>query len=297
MAEYDVDIRSINKTALNMLKSSASIDKSILRSFKTNLKSSPFALCSITGSVTGNESLDGQSIESSKIYSKLAVNAHKQVATVKPQNVKPRATKQDAINRRCWDVFNAYALNPTGDIPFDACEYGIPIEQLSVALHALYCEGLLKDIENIGDLLTSRSQSMLSWVDFRDLVFDAMRQERAAVSHVKENRATHGTDSFGNLIQKQRLDSSVVLDGVPDSSVVSSVDQSPSIVRLKGKLVPAPCLKDALVDVSTKEGRRRAGRNRIRGGRVSSAVSKSKSFALLPLSQSPRLCTSTTRRN
>lgn len=263
MAEYDVDIRSINKTALNMLKSSASIDKSIARSFKTNLKSSPFALCSITaaGGVTCYESLDGQSIASSKIYSKLAVNTHKQV-----ESVKPRQTKQDAINRRCWEVFNAYALNPTGDIPFDVCEYGIPIEQLNIALHALYCEGLLRDIQNIGDLLGSRSQSLLSWVDFRDLVFHALQQERAVARKTKEKRSIHGTDSFGNLIQKQRLASSMVLDEVQDSSVVSSVDQSPSIVRLKGKLVPAPCLKDALVEVSAKEGRRRAGMNRERGG-------------------------------
>jgi hypothetical protein len=47
-----------------------------------------------------------------------------------------------------------------------------------------------------------------------------------------------------------------VLDEVCDSTVISSVDQLPSVRRLKGKIVPSPFVKDAMVSVVNKDNRK-----------------------------------------
>ncbi len=185
MAEYDVDTRTMHRAAFTMLKSSASIDKSIQKSFKTNVKSAPIVL-------SGADSFDGQSITSSEIYTKITATAHKPAAIKDPHFIKTKSSKYDEINRRCWEVFNNYALNPAGDIPFDGCEFGIPMERLSAAMHSLYLDGLLKDITAISDLINFRNtQSILSWIDFRDLVFDTIKYDkRTAAAALTSEKST-----------------------------------------------------------------------------------------------------------
>jgi hypothetical protein len=123
-------------------------------------------------------------------------------------------------------------------------------------------------------------------MEFKALVFDLRHHEKTHSAAPNSSRydlktpSTAASDSFRNLVQKQRLASSVVrlfsplcvicvlcfhhcvqvLDDVCDSTVISSVDQLPSVRRLKGKIVPSPFVKDAMVSVVNKDGRKPKGK-------------------------------------
>eukprot|EP01034_Spumella_vulgaris_P024318 gene24318-30640_t len=105
-------------------------------------------------------------------------------------------------------------------------------------------------------------RAMLAWMEFKALVFDLRHHEKrhtvvssSSARYDLKTPSTAASDSFRNLVQKQRLASSVVLDDVGDSTVISSVDQLPSVRRLKGKIVPSPVVKDAIVSVVARDVR------------------------------------------
>ncbi len=262
MAEYDVDSRTINRTAVAMLKSSASIDKSIRRTYKTKIKSTSCVL-------NASESVDGgSSITTSQLYSQIAAMSGKPAAVKEPHFEKTRDEKADSFNKICWDVFNLHASGP-GDIPFDGCASGIAVGKLGAAVQSLINYGVIREV---GDLLNSfllKPKSMLSWSEFKDFVGEVVARDRMnsmkmqlqqsgrdfAQSAAATPPSTAASNSFKSAVQKQRMASSVVLDDVTDSSRAGLDLSAPSLTRLQGKLMPSHCMKDAIVEVCARDER------------------------------------------
>lgn len=268
-----IDVRSVNKHAFTMLKSSVSIDKSIHHTYRTRVKAVPSDYNSVS-LAEGSESVDTESI-----YEPLKVLAHRPSSVREAHYIQLRNAKEDETNKKVWEVFKAYEVG-TGDIPFDCIETAIPVDKLEEAMETLFLCEVIGNLDGAKDALKGLyyENSMLTFLEFKELVHYVvlLQEQKTRKSPRKEGSAesvisaTSVPDSFQNLVQKQRMVSALVLDDLVDAA---SVSQSSSNMKLGGKMMNTSVFKDAVVDVLNEDYRAR--RHPIKLGKLRSGSIRS----------------------
>lgn len=258
-----IDIRSVNKHAFTMLKSSVSVDKSIHHTYRTRVKAVPSDYNNMS-LAEGSESVDTESI-----YQPLSVLAHRPSSVKEAHFIQLRNAKDDETNKIVWEVFKAYEVG-TGDIPFDSIETAIPVDKLEDAVDALFMCEVFSSLKAAKDALKGLyyENSMLTFHEFKELVhYICLLQEQknrkrsplrgSSSESVISQSATSVPDSFQTLVQKQRMVSALVLDDLVDAA---SVSQSSSNMKLGGKMMNTSVFKDAVMDVLNEDYRCRRPR-------------------------------------
>lgn len=248
-----IDTRTFTSSTLALLRSSQSVDKTLVRTFKARLKTRNHDASGL------NESLGDISAEASQLFGSASSPSLPSLYERSQASLEPLTSEQE-FKTHAWSVFQQYSYY-VGKRNFDGTSYSMPVENLIDAVeHLVPGRILTKNLEGLIRLLTSEHSTMLSWKEFKTIVYGlhpADEFKSTVEGSYSEFDSTLSISkekgpAYTNLLHKQRVASTINLDDIEQARFrIPAVSETTT--NLRAKPVPVGYVKDAMVDVFRRE--------------------------------------------
>ena len=249
---HDFDLRNIRKDAIGMLKSGASVNKTLKYGMRTRLKYGYNSAMALGEGANPKDIFTGEKL------------SHK----LRNMTTLPTSTKSSAISlfdtisvslsddqpqdydEKCWYAFKVYA-RPVGDIRTNS-PLGLAFADLDEAMQLLRDIKQLKPVKAVDKKYLFTRKNILSWNDFKsyaDRVFD--KEKPLELSDSAPSSAGIHRQFRTPLKQPSARGAQLTQRGL--SAPLTTLEPLPSTVNLKGEFVHVDNIKDALTDVFRDE--------------------------------------------